>query len=285
VVAVTAVALACGALFGLGVALLLAGWRGVDPAVAGRARRALRDRGLLLRAALATAALLVVGLSTGWPVAAVGAAALAALAPSLLGAKAERARAVAKVEAIATWTEMLRDTVGAGAGLGEAIRAIAAVGPAPLAAPLARLSVRLEHESLPVALRDFAEELADPTADLVVAALVLAATEQARRLGDLLGALAEATREQAAMRLRVDASRARTRATAAGVAGIAVAAAVGFLAFDRPFLHPYDSAQGQVVLALIGACFACAFWMLARMGHVAVPSRLRLATEPDQVWS
>jgi len=281
----TALALLCGAVFGLGVIMVAAGWRGVDPDAGERARHALADRGLLLRAALSTVALLVVGLSTGWPVAAVGAAALAAVSPSLVGGKADRARAVARVEAIATWAEMLRDTVGAGAGLAEAIRATAAVAPAPLAGALATLSVRMEHRNLGAALRDFAEEVADPTADLVVAALVLAATEQARRLGDLLGALAEATREQAAMRLRVEATRARTRTTAAAVAAIAVVAAVGFLAFDRPFLHPYDTAEGQVALALICACFAGAFWMLARMGRVAAPERLRLAADTEGVRS
>ncbi|HET9733493.1 MAG TPA: hypothetical protein VFP54_12540 [Acidimicrobiales bacterium] len=279
----TAIAALCGVLFGAGLLFVIAGWRGVDGTLVARATAVRGDRRLLLRIALATAALLVVGLATGWPVAAVGSAALAAFLPTMVGGKAERTEAIERVEAIATWTEMLRDTVAAGAGLAEAIRATAQVAPAGLRGPLGGLSLRMEHASLGQALRAFADEVADPMADLVVAALVLAATEQARRLGDLLGALADATREQAAMRLRVEASRARTRTTAAAVAGIAVIAAIGFLAFDRPFLRPYDSVEGQVALALIGGCFAAAFWMLARMGHVDVPGRLRLAADPSEV--
>lgn len=125
-------------------------------------------------------------------------------------------------------------------------------------------------------------------ADLVVAALVTAATEQTRRLSDLLGTLAQAIREQAGMRLRVEAGRARTRATAKAVAAIALAAAVGFVLFDRGFLRPYDAALGQVVLGLIGACFAGAFWLLARMGRPVPPPRLlpaRVGRDGESAWA
>lgn len=84
-------------------------------------------------------------------------------------------------------------------------------GPPPIRTEVVTLAVRLERERLVPALAAFAEEVADPTCDLVVAALVLAAGHQARRLGELLGTLAATAREQATMRLRVEAGRARTR--------------------------------------------------------------------------
>jgi tight adherence protein B len=259
VVVVTTLAAACGALVGLGVFLALAGLRGVVPA-GGRPPRSpitpARRQAFVVRLALGTGAAIVVLLATRWVVGAVLAGALGAGGPTLFGGGAQRARAIARIEAIAAWTEMLRDVTAAGAGLQEA------------------LAVRLERDRLVPALLGFADAVADPMADLVVAALVTAATEQTRRLSDLLGTLAQAIRDQAAMRLRVEAGRARTRATAKAVAAIALAAAVGFVVFDRGFLRPYDTALGQVVIGLIGACFAGAFWLLARMGRPATPPRL-----------
>ena len=72
----------------------------------------------------------------------------------------------------------------------------------------------------------FADEIADPSADLVVCALTLAASARAQRLVDLLGALAGSMREEVAMRLRVESGRASARS---GVRTIIVFSA-GFVA-------------------------------------------------------
>ncbi len=108
----------------------------------------------------------------------------------------------------------------AAAGLEQAIIATAPVAPLPIRAEVVTLAVRLEGERLAPALRAFADEVADPTGDLVVAALVLAAEHQAQRLGELLGSLAAAARDQATMRLRVEAGRARTRTSVKVVVGV-----------------------------------------------------------------
>jgi tight adherence protein B len=288
---VTALAVASGAAVGVGVFLVLAGLRGVT-ASPSRLRMpgllsASRRQGFLARLALAVAGALVVLIATGWVVGAVLAGALGAAAPTLFGGKPARERALACIEAIATWTEMLRDTTAAGSGIQEAVAATASLAPAPIRSEVGRLAARLERDRLAPALRGFADEVADPMADLVVAALLTAASEQTRRLGELLSTLAGAIREQAAMRLRVEAGRARTRATARAVAGIALASAAGFVVFDRGFLAPYDTALGQVVLGAIGACFGGAFWSLAHIGRPVTPPRLLPAREDGEVpaWS
>lgn len=276
---------------GVGAFLMLAGLRGV-PASPSRRQvpsflSAARRQGLVARLALAVTGALIVLLATGWVVGAVLAAALGAAAPTLFGGKAGRERALARIEAIATWTEMLRDTTAAGSGIQEAIAVTAPLAPAPIRAEVGRLAARLERDRLAPALLGFADEVADPMADLVVAALLTAASEQTRRLGELLGTLAGAIREQAVMRLRVEAGRARTRASARAVAGIALASAAGFVVFDAGFLAPYDTALGQVVLGAIGACFGGAFWFLARIGRPAPPPRLLPAQGDGEVsaWS
>ena len=276
----TALALLCGASVGAGLWLVVLGLRGQPAVRTGRITPAVDGR-LLVRVALGVAAFMVVILVTGWPVGAILGGALAMSAPGLVGGRAAREAELAKIEAIASWAEMLRDTVAAGSGLAEAIRASAPIAPSPIREAVAGLAVRMDRGGMVGGLGWFGDEVADPMADLIVAALTVAATEQAKRLGDLLGSLASATRDQAAMRLRVEAGRARTRTVAGAVAGIAAASAVGFLAFDRPYLQPYDTAVGQLMLGLVGACFGGAFWLLTRMGRIPTPARLILSSSEE----
>jgi hypothetical protein len=116
-----------------------------------------------------------------------------------------------------------------------------------------------------VALRIFAEELADPAADVVVATLLLAASERAQRLGDLLGALAASTREEVTMREGVEASRSSARSAVRTVTGFSF----GFLGlmavFGRPYLAPYRAFDGQVALAVVGVLFGSGLWLMAVM--------------------
>ncbi len=206
-----------------------------------------------LRVALAAGAAVVVGAATGWPVGALLAGLAGWGAPSLAGGTRARQAAVARIEAIASWAEMLRDTMAGSAGLEQAIIATAPLAPAPIRVEVVTLALRLEGERLAPALRAFADEVADPTCDLVVAALVLAAGHQAQRLGELLGTLAHAARDQSTMRLRVEAGRARTRTSVGVIVGATGALVAGLAVLNRGYLAPYDTATGQPALMLVGA--------------------------------
>jgi tight adherence protein B len=278
---VTALAALCGAGVGLGLALIWAGWRGVD--LPRRTRPAARPKveRANLRIGLAVGAAVVVGAATGWPVGAVLAALAGWGAPGLLPGTRGRSELVGRVEAIAGWAEMLRDTMAGAAGLEQAITATAPVAPLPIRAEVATLAVRLEGERLAPALRAFAEEVADPTCDLVVAALVLAAEHQAQRLGELLGSLAQAARDQATMRLRVEAGRARTRTSVKVIVGATGGLVLGLAVLNRGYLAPYDSAVGQLVLLLVGAVFAGAFVWLAKMTRPSTVERFLTKPSPE----
>lgn len=116
-------------LLGLGVGLglltlLRAGRR--NPAVNSPARK--RDFWRRLRGnrggwwiAAAGAGALVIGIVTGWVIGAVLAALATWTLPRMLGSNAEHRRHIARIEAIAGWTEMLRYTLAAAAGLEQAI--------------------------------------------------------------------------------------------------------------------------------------------------------------------
>ena len=115
------------------------------------------------------------------------------------------------------------------------------------------------------ALRLFALEVHDSSADDVVSALRLAATSRAQRLVELLGALADSTRDEVTMRLRVEASRASARS---GVRTV-ICFSIGFVALlmvvARSYLAPYASITGQLVLVLVGVCYGAGLILMVRL--------------------
>ena len=136
-----------------------------------------------------------------------------------------------------------------------------------------RLDARVVH-GLPEALRAFAAEISDPAAGLVVAALLLAAGQQARDLAQLLGSLADSARQHAVMRMRVAAGRARVRTAARIIIAVTMLLVIGLLAWSRAFLQPYSTPAGQLMLLVVGACFAAGFWWLHRISVMGSDPRL-----------
>ena len=266
------IALALGAGIGVGAVVMACGVAGRRIFVGGAARGARPGRRLALWAGAAAAGLAVYG-ATAWIAGGLLAAVAVASGPGILSGRREHQREIALVEAVASWTEMLRDTIAAAAGLEQAITASASVAPAPLALPLARLATRLEVEPLAAALRRFADEVDHPSCDFVVAALVISAEKQARDLGPLLTQLSTCARDDARMRTRIWVDRAKTRTSVRVIAACVVVFAAGLFVFSRRYLEPYDSVGGQVALLLIGALFAVSFVGMDRMARIAVPER------------
>jgi tight adherence protein B len=266
-----------GLLTAVGVWIAIAGLVGVT--VRERPARTIVWADWWWRGALIAVGFTVGWLVTGWPAAGVLAAAGAGIAPMLIGTRKRRDELLARTEALAVWAEMLRDTISSHAGLREAIAVTARVAPAPIRTEVQALSVRAERDALPVALRRFAVDVADPVADLVVAALVIAAERQAQRLAELLSQIAAAAREQAAMRQRVETGRARTYASSKALVAITAGLVVGLLVFSPKFMAPYDTLTGQIVLTVVGAVFAGALWGLVVLGRPADSPRLLSGVE------
>lgn len=226
------------------------------------------------RGAIAVVIGVLVLVATRWVVAGVGVGLLAYSWRSISGARSER-QAVARLEGLATWTESLRDTIAGAVGLEQAIPAsLRAAGPS-LRDPLARLVDRL-HTRLPMpdALRRFADELDDPGADLIIAALIINARLRGPGLRDLLGALSASVREELDMRRKVNAERRSTRRSAQIVVGVSVGLALGLAVFNRSYVHTYDSPLGQLVLAVVVAMYAGGFIWMRRLATFETPQRL-----------
>ncbi|WP_239406295.1 type II secretion system F family protein, partial [Frankia sp. Cj3] len=219
------------------------------------------------------------GLLTGWPVAGLWTALAVLALPGLVAVDRTGPAMIARVEAVAGWTEQLRDILSAAAGLEQAITATAPIAPEPIRADIATLAAALARgERLAPALRATADRLADPTADLVIAALISAAERHARDLTGLLGSLAAAAREQAAMRLRVAAGRARTRTSTRVIVAVTALMATGLILLDGSYLDPYDSPGGQLVLLTVGGLFAGAYAWMGRITRIRPATRILTRT-------
>ncbi|WP_129665725.1 type II secretion system F family protein [Phytoactinopolyspora endophytica] len=278
----TVLAVVCGLGVAAGAVLIRNGWQRRPPEQAPawrRPRPAAWAQHSILPGAAAACAALGTAVVTGWVVGAVLAAMAAWWLPRLLSRDRKHERRVARIEAIAAWTEMLRDTLAAAAGIEQAIVASAPIAPEPIRAEVTTLAARLEagHRLVPT-LEQLAEDLDDPSADLVVAALSQAAQRQASRLGELLSTLAQSARDQAGMRLRVEAARARTRTSIRVIVITTLTFGVGLVALNREYLDAFDDATGQVILLSVGALFTLAFAWLTRIARIAQPARLFTTT-------
>jgi tight adherence protein B len=236
------------------------------------------------RAGIAAMAGLVAGLFTGWPIAAVMVGAGVWFLPSLLGRDVTGKAQIARTESIATWAEMMRDTLSAAAGLEQSILATASAAPEPIRAEVSALAADIRGGTkMGDALTAFGQALADPIGDMIVAALLMATRNSARNLAGAMGALADAARAQASLQMRTAADRARTRTSVRVIIGTVLGMAVGLVMLNRPYLSPYDSPVGQIVLGMVAALFAFALTWLAKIAK-GKPVRRFLATieqDPD----
>jgi hypothetical protein len=120
-------ALLAGAVTGGGLLLLVVALRGLPPPPPGRPPAAERTgrllRFLTRRGAVATIAGLAVLVVTGWPVAAIASGVLVFSWSALFGGAAAERVGMQRVEALASWTESLRDTIAGAVGLEQAIPA------------------------------------------------------------------------------------------------------------------------------------------------------------------
>ncbi|RJL33551.1 type II secretion system F family protein [Bailinhaonella thermotolerans] len=282
----TLIALLGGAGVGGGLFLLGLAIRGVrpKPAAPGGGRRSELLRRLSTRTGLGVIIGSIVLVVTRWPVLAGGAVLMVIAWHGLVGGAAEERAAMRRLEALAAWTESLRDTIAGAAGLEQAIPASIRAA-APSLQPHLRTMVDRLHTRMPLpdALQRFADELDDPSADLVVAALILNARLRGPGLRDVLGALAVSAREELDMRRRVEAERRATRRSVQIVVGFSLAFAAGVIIMNRSYVEPYDDLIGQIVLIGVGGLYGAGFAWMRRLAKFTKPERLLQTAAAQQV--
>jgi Flp pilus assembly protein TadB len=276
--------LAVGAFFGGGVLLLVMGLNPGEPKAKVKSSLAQDLRRLSVRLGrrlpVATGVGLLVLVVTRWPVMAVGCAVLVFFWESLFGgAKSEKAGYV-RLEGLAAWTESLRDTIAGAVGLEQAIPATAEAAAPAIARPLHVLSDRLRvRVPMPSALQRFADDLDDPAADLIVAALVLNSRLRGPGLRDVLTSLSRSVRNELEMRGRVMAGRRSTRRSVQIVVFVSATFIIGLRVLNPEYVEPYGTFTGQIVLSVIIGLFAAGFLWLRRLATFEMPSRFLTAGE------
>ena len=279
----TGLAALLGGGVGAGLLLLMLGLRRVDPASTdplrdggGNGSRRQRPSLEAMRRAIAALVVgIVVLLLTRWIAAALGSAALVLCWDRVFGGTRRAKLATARLDALAAWTESLRDLVATGIALPEALPASVVSAAPVLQPPLTRLADNLaSREPLERSLRALGDDLDDGGADLVVAALVLNARAQGRALEAVLTALATSLRGELRVRRTIEAERRSTRRAVQIVVAVTLITALGLCLGNPTYVEPYRSPAGQLMLGVVVAVFAAGFAWLARLS--ALPSTPRL---------
>lgn len=187
------------------------------------------------------------------------------------------------VEAIATWTENLRDVISASAGLNDAVITTSQSPPAAIAQNVQRLAASLRYQPLEVSLREFADDIAHPTCDFVVAALIIASQNQARDIAQLLSHLSQCARSECDLYMRIWVSRARSRTSIRIVSGAMVVFFLGMLLFSNEYLAPFFTFQGIIVLtSILGIFLGSVLWMM-QIARIDLPQRFLSTRELGQL--
>jgi len=203
---------------------------------------------------------------------------LAAVAGAALPVAALQRRAVMRRRRLAAaWpdaVDTLQSGVRAGLSLPEALGTLGRSGPAVLRPAFTAFAV--EHRatgSVDSALRVLQDDLADPVADRVVAALRLTVDVGGRELGPLLRTLSVMLRDEARTRAEIEARQSWTVAAAR----LAVAAPwiTLLLLCTRPeAVAAYLDPAGGVVIAIAAALSATAYVLMRRIGRLPRDERV-----------
>jgi tight adherence protein B len=259
-----------------GLALLAAGLRGYtlgvgsSPVWSGALGRIdpRRLSGQGRRIAVCAAVAAAVTLWTGWPTMLPIAFVAGWCLPRVLGPDRQSKAVIETSEAIATFAEMLRDTLSAAAGLQQTLLAVCPLAPAPIAEACRQLADDIQSGTpLPKAIAAWADELADQDADTVAASLIIATKQQSGNTAAMLSSIAETARDYAAIRRRAMAAQAKTRTSGRIVISTVLTLIAGLVAADREFMRAYDSATGQLVLVIVAVLFGVALRWMDRLMH------------------
>ena len=274
------IATVAAALIGTGIALAVLGFMPVPEATSKPRRTHATGTGTRVSRAtwikLGVGAVigLVAGLLTGWVILIVVVPAALVGLPYLLGSGADQA-GIKRLDALEEWTRSLSGVLGAGVSLEQAIVASQASAPAAIQTQVNTLVARLRSRmSSEEALRRFAQDLGDTTADKIVCALILGARRRNIGLTRILEDLAESVAEDVAARRMVQAERARQTTTVRYVTLITVVVFGGFLLLGGAYVAPYGTPLGQPILALLLGCYVGVLVWLRKMNRAEPLPRL-----------
>ncbi|WP_454859664.1 type II secretion system F family protein [Promicromonospora soli] len=279
-------AAACGAVLVAGILILLSGARPGPARPSPAPRRFGQWLARVPRRAWQLAGIGLVGgvlawILTGWALALIAVPAVVAGLPYLLST-AESTRQIARLDAMEEWTRALAGVLLAGRGLEGALTATLRSVPAPIAPEVRTLVDRLHSRgTTPDAIWAFAEDLNDPTGDLIAANLLLAAQRGGNGLARILTHQAEAVAADVRAQRKIQADRATDRTTVR-VATLASVVVLVVLPFTGPYAEPYTTPVGQVILAVLLVADVGLLLLLRKMAAGRPRPRILTASTPGR---
>ena len=276
-------AVALGAMVGLGFAVVVVGFRRAPVRTAPRLRQfratnfRARDSDQTTQFLITAGLALVLGFgawsATGWPVGALLGAATGAIAPKMVSAPKQRRAVADEIEAYSQWTEQIRDLVSASGSLFEAVTLSAPSAPPLLRPHVEQMASIARSVGLNPAMNWFAAHMASPYADRLVLGMSIA-WESGARVTEAFESTARSMRIEVEMRRRNEVANARTWTQVVSIVGITVVSVVGMFAFNRGFFDPFGTSLGQIILLIVGLMiFGNVLWVLKLSGS-GVPVRL-----------
>ena len=155
----------CGAVAGLGCLISLIGARGERLLSSNSTSKKHAKRRIQPSFLIAPFVGAAVYILSGWIIVGLVACVAICLVPGIGATPAHRRDEQVIVEAIASWTEQLRDTLAGSHGLEQVIIATAPHAPLAIASAVERLSIFISYGSLSDGLRRFAEDVDHPVKD------------------------------------------------------------------------------------------------------------------------
>lgn len=216
---------------------------------------------------------------TGWVVLVFAAPIVALGLPYVLSSGENRVQ-LDRLDALESWTRNLSGLTQTGASLEHVLIASLSSAPEPIRPEVntlvARLNARWRTRD---ALEQFAVDLADPTADLVVVHLLLNESQRGPGLTAALDDLAQIIFEEVRVRRQVETDRAKPRQNMR-IITLATLGLLACLPLLSTFMAPYRTPFGQVLLAAWLVLYALILLWLKRM-TVTKPSPRLL----DGAWT
>jgi len=213
---------------------------------------------------------LVAGVVSSWPVFAIAAGLAAYGAPALFVGDGFKDH-VGRTDAIATWIESLRDSMGQARTVEGALRETALAAPIAIAGELGVFVDEVDHGVLMTdALVNLSDRLDHSVSDTALAALLMALNEGAAGVQSVLNQVASTCRRMAADSNEVYASRASSRTTVKMIIGIV-------LVVPRLSDTVRDCAGAADLVACVGLV-----WWLRRMDCVAGQASASCPPDPTR---
>ena len=223
---------------------------------------------------------ITVAATTGWLV-----TIIAAPAALVVGDRVLRHRTrpvIPRLDGLAEFARGIAGVLGAGRGIEQAILQAARSTPKAIEPEVTKLAARIRANfDISRALRAFADDFDDATADLFVATLLLASQRRGPGLASAMTDMAASVDADVRARRAVEAEQQKPR-TAARIITAITAILLAGLALSGDYITPYTTPIGQVLLTAYLTAWALILWWMSRMTKdQPIPRFINTTTTPE----